>query len=214
MWKMRNTTNVQRLSWLRRLYLNPAIGEVCAIGANEWTVAIDIAAPVDTCSEPLLYEHNSCIDWLPKNRFLRTTSMAGSIVVNAVRTGFTTVVASWVHSQSFYNGGGEILAFFAAVLTYSLMSAILWITIGYGGSAISSNSNIVLDVEASEEFCSRYLGGMPDMLYKKHEDESTLSFSPLISLEFDNTLLVPMQNMYCVKQILCLTKGPLKPKLY
>lgn len=213
MWQLRDNVHVIRPPWYHRWYTNPAMGEACWNDKEQWTAAIDVAAPIDAASKPVLYTQNAYIDWLPKNRFLRTTGIFGSIVVNAVRTGFTTVVASWVHNQSFYDGGGELLAFLAAVTTYALVSVILWITLGYGGSAISSDTNIVLDVDASKSFCSEYLRGMPGMPYEQNDCESSLSFSPLISLEFDNTLLAPTQTMYCVKQILCLTTGPRKSKL-
>ena len=221
-WGERSASHLERPSWLRRLFLNPAIGEACSAGeactddAAQWTVAIDIAAPTDASPACPLYKRNCYVDWLPKNRFMRTTGISGSIVVNAMRTGFTTVVASWVHSQSLYDGGGELIAFLAAFTTYAVVSVILWITIGYGGSAISSDTNIVLDAQASKTFCSKYLRdmpGMPGMPDNQSGDKSTMSFSPLISLEFDNALLAPAQNMYCVKQILCLTQGPMKIKV-
>ena len=201
MWKLRlqsSATGVQ--PWYKMWYYHTSIGKPCKDG-DTWTVQIDIAAPSD---DDALYTNSMCTNWMPMGQLLRTTNLTGSVFVNAMRTGMTAVVASWVHTKWHISkdGTAESIAFVAAFLTYSFVSIILLTTISYGGSAISCDTAIVLDQHASRHFYEKYIGIIPSA-----QEYDRL---PLISLELNNTLIAPKQNMYCVKQILCLTKGPVK----
>lgn len=210
MWQLHKPAH-RNLEWSWcMLYNYPTIGDPCKDEHDEWTACINIAPPSDAYRHSPLYATRTRASCIPVVQFLRTTNLFGSIVVNALRTGFTTVVASWVHGQRFYNGG-ELVAFLAAVGTYYVVSVVLWVFIGYGGSAISSTTNIVLDRGASQEFYRRYGANIPT----NQGCGCTMSqLVPLISIELDNTLVGPEQYMYCVKQVLCMTTGPTANKAH
>lgn len=119
------------------------------------------------------------------------SSLTKSIVVNATTTASSTALTLWVHEEVIQSVPLAILVAFSA---YIVVVYLFHFMIGFGGASISNTPSIVLDEDASIAF----LGLI--------ECKMSASCRYLISLELDNSLVSPVQQVHCAYMLAALVK--------